>query len=159
MNRPKDRASAAGLLPRMEARPQVITRYFRNGVEYTPDAAEIAKYAEIDAAIEASKIARAAEQAEWKAKAPERRRVLVLHHANLRRAEKIKRTPAWADMDRIKAVYAEAQRVTSATGIPHTVDHDVPLRGVKVSGLHIHQNLRVITAAENSRKRNKYEPC
>src|SRR4051812_23086948 len=57
------------------------------------------------------------------------RATLVRHHANKRRAAKLQRTPSWADQDAIKALHAEADRLTRATGVPHDVDHILPLQG------------------------------
>ena len=74
-----------------------------------------------------------------------------------RRAQKQQRYPAWACRSAITAVYREAARVTAATGVPHEVDHVIPLRGKLVSGLHVAGNLRIITRTENARKRNKFE--
>jgi len=68
------------------------------------------------------------------------------------------RTPAWADRKAIAAVYKAARQLTKATGIKYAVDHIIPLRGSKVSGLHVHNNLQVITASANSAKHNKYQP-
>lgn len=65
--------------------------------------------------------------------------------------------PIWADVEKIKAVYAEAARLTAQTGIQHHVDHEIPLRGVLVSGLHVETNLRAIPAVDNMRKHNKFE--
>ena len=76
-----------------------------------------------------------------------------------RRASVRVQTPAWADKERISEVYALAVKLTEQSGLPHHVDHEIPLRGRRVSGLHVHDNLRVITATENLRKRNKFEPC
>ncbi|WP_202844819.1 hypothetical protein [Luteimonas saliphila] len=73
-----------------------------------------------------------------------------LHHARLREA-----MPPWADVAAIQAIYAEARRLTSETGIPHEVDHIEPLLGKNFSGLHWDGNLRVITRAENRRKGNR----
>ena len=76
-----------------------------------------------------------------------------------RKAAKLKRTPAWltaADYDRIAAMYTEAARLTRETGVVHHVDHYVPLQGKAVSGLHVPDNLQVITASENLKKHSKW---
>jgi hypothetical protein len=90
---------------------------------------------------------------------PEHRRGIVRFHAAKRRAAKLRRTPGWADMDAIKAIYQRARALTVRTGVEHHVDHDLPLQGRLVSGLHVHQNLQIITGRENSRKRNRFDPC
>lgn len=65
-------------------------------------------------------------------------------------------TPTWADRELIKELYALAQKLTEQTGIPHEVDHVIPLQGKNVSGLHVETNLQVITAKDNRRKSNKF---
>jgi hypothetical protein len=85
------------------------------------------------------------------------RPALVRFHANKRRAAKLKRTPSWADLEAMRGIYAEAARLTRDTGIPHAVDHIYPLQGKLVSGLHVSGNLQILTASENSRKRNHFE--
>lgn len=74
-----------------------------------------------------------------------------------RRAHEIKATPPWANIDAIKAIYLEAARLTRVTGVPHHVDHIVPLRGKNVCGLHVEGNLQILTAKENVSKSNKFE--
>lgn len=63
--------------------------------------------------------------------------------------------PSWADVAAIQAIYAEAQRLTTETGVPHEVDHVVPLLGRGVTGLHWEGNMRVVTRTENRRKSNR----
>jgi hypothetical protein len=78
------------------------------------------------------------------------------HEAN-RRAAQLQRTPPWADMEAIRAVYARAREISVATGVEHHVDHEIPLQGRLVSGLHVPNNLQVITGLENIKKRNRFE--
>jgi len=51
-----------------------------------------------------------------------------------------------------------AQRLTRTTGVPHEVDHEVPLLGKAVCGLHWEGNLRVVARSENRRKGNSHRP-
>lgn len=73
------------------------------------------------------------------------------------RAKMLKRMPPWVNKADLRPFYAEARRLSRATGIPHHVDHIIPLQGDQVSGLHVPQNLQVIPGSENSKKRNRYE--
>lgn len=67
-------------------------------------------------------------------------------------------TVPWADFVEIRKVYAEADRLTLATGVKHNVDHIIPLRHPRVSGLHVHFNLRAIPAGPNMSKGNDWCP-
>lgn len=69
-----------------------------------------------------------------------------------RRAAIARATPKWADHAKIDALYDEADAKTAETGIVHHVDHFYPVQGRRVCGLHVHTNLRVITAGENLSK-------
>jgi len=75
-----------------------------------------------------------------------------------RRNDKRMRTPSYADIDAIRIKYRMAAIMTKITGTVYHVDHHHPLSGVKISGLHIESNLKVITAHENHVKRNKFIP-
>lgn len=79
------------------------------------------------------------------------------HNTARRRAALIQRTPAWADLPKIAEFYREAVRLTLETGVPHHVDHIIPLQGKNVCGLHVHTNLRVIPAKQNIAKGNRFE--
>lgn len=63
-------------------------------------------------------------------------------------------TPKWVNYKAIESIYVECANTTKSTGIPHHVDHIVPLRGKTVCGLHVEYNLRIITATENMEKGN-----
>lgn len=84
--------------------------------------------------------------------------VQALADSAARRAGLDMATPKWADRKAIKAVYDEALRLTKITGVRHEVDHIVPLKGERVSGLHVHWNLRAIPHHENRKKSNRFRP-
>jgi formate-dependent nitrite reductase cytochrome c552 subunit len=71
-------------------------------------------------------------------------------------AGKDKRTPPWADHAAIDAIYSRCREVSAETGVEHHVDHEIPLHGRRVSGLHVPANLRVIPAVDNKKKSNSF---
>ena len=79
-------------------------------------------------------------------------------HSKKRHAAKLQAIPKWFDEAKVLAIYARAAEKTKATGIPHHVDHIVPLQSPLVSGLHWHKNLRVLTAKKNAVKGNRQWP-
>jgi hypothetical protein len=54
----------------------------------------------------------------------------------------------------IAAFYVRAAEMSRASGIPHEVDHIIPLRGRAVSGLHVHTNLQILSRTQNRAKQN-----
>lgn len=66
------------------------------------------------------------------------------------------RTPRWAQLNKIKEFYKLARHLTESTGIRHSVDHIIPLRGKNVCGLHVETNLQILTLSENTRKHNRF---
>lgn len=77
-------------------------------------------------------------------------KALYLHHSRKRNKLIKERTPQWADLNAIMGVYK---------GRPDSyhVDHEIPLQGDTVSGLHVENNLRYIPATENLSKGKHYE--
>ena len=65
--------------------------------------------------------------------------------------------PLWADKNKIKELYKLAQIKTKETGFSWHVYHIIPLQGELVSGLHVSNNLQVISGIDNIKKHNKYE--
>jgi len=76
--------------------------------------------------------------------------------SNIRRRRHRQATPAWADSFLIKEVYHLAQIRTKITGIQWHVDHIIPLKHKLVCGLHVPENLQVITERENLIKNNSW---
>lgn len=74
-----------------------------------------------------------------------------------RRAQQHLAVPPWADLAKIRAIYAEAKQRNDAGEQVH-VDHIVPLKHPRVSGLHVEANLAIIPALDNWSKNNRHWP-
>ena len=117
--------------------------YYEKNSEHT--AAFLVKYYEINR----EKILQKAR--EYRANNKEKLAVSDLANARRRQADKAKRTPPWYNHAEAKAYYADAKKV----GL--VVDHIIPLRGKRVSGLHWAHNLQLLTFEENAAKSNKFD--
>lgn len=78
----------------------------------------------------------------------------TINSAN-RRALKKHASPSWANQQKIAEFYELASFLAEITGVKFHVDHVVPLRGNTVCGLHVENNLQVLTWKENLEKGNK----
>jgi hypothetical protein len=75
---------------------------------------------------------------------------------SFRRAMKMQRIPAWADKKDILKFYELARKKTQETNIQYHVDHIIPLQGKNVCGLHVENNLQILSAQDNLIKGNRY---
>lgn len=108
------------------------------------------------ASYQRNREAHLAKNALWR----ERNSAAIAAHSAKRRSAKAERTPPWLSVEQHEEIlkfYVDALEISTVSGIPHHVDHIVPLRGKTVSGLHVPWNMQIITATENLKKNNKYE--
>lgn len=93
----------------------------------------------------------------WTKSNPHRHRDNMRVSQAKRRACRYSATPLWANHTAICSIYAEARRLSEETGIPHEVDHIIPLQGKLASGLHCESNLQILTMNANRSKSNNFE--
>lgn len=74
-----------------------------------------------------------------------------------RRKKRDKSIPPWANKEEIKKIYLTARMMTISTGIKHEVDHIIPSNHPLVCGLHVENNLQILTEAENIYKSNTFD--
>ena len=84
----------------------------------------------------------------WRKRNPGKARAIKVR----RELAKIQRTPGWACGDTIALYYETRKALSDATGIVYHVDHIYPLRGATVSGLHVPDNLQIISKKANLSK-------
>lgn len=89
---------------------------------------------------------------DYRQKNIEKARLWQRQHQAKRRSARV----SWANDEAIKAIYKLAKSMSESTGIPHEVDHIIPIRGRVVCGLHVENNLQVIKKVDNMRKGNRW---
>lgn len=98
----------------------------------------------------------------WKENFPERRKEsseryrrnnseYYAEYAARRRFSKEKATPPWADLKKIQEIYKKAKDSKLE------VDHIIPLKHHLVCGLHVPDNLQLLSREENAMKNNKFD--
>jgi hypothetical protein len=96
-------------------------------------------------------------QRTWAEKHPKREKAINAAKSAKRRARELQATPPWVDYKEILDIYEEAQRLSRKTGVERHVDHIIPLAGKNVCGLHVAENLQILTVDENRLKWNHHE--
>ena len=82
----------------------------------------------------------------------------ALAAAKKRKATKLKATASWTDYKAVKRFYEESSVLTIETGVQHHVDHIIPFVNSQVCGLHVENNLQILTGEDNLRKHNSFIP-
>ena len=93
-------------------------------------------------------------KSEWAKNNPEKVRSI----RSKRRALELMATPRWVNHADIERVYKDAVDLQRLHGEKYHVDHIVPLNGKTVCGLHVAWNLQVLTAEQNLKKGNRFNP-
>lgn len=90
---------------------------------------------------------------QWKKDNPCR----VLANNAKRRVQKRQAIPLWAEWNEINTTYKKCQNLTERTNIKHQVDHIIPLNSKLVCGLHCKDNLQILTAVDNNKKKCNFQ--
>ncbi len=118
---------------------------------------------------ERNRLKKVADNRRWRLENPEKWREICRRYAVVARTKSLDRrrrrmaaevlaTPAWSDAEAVAAIYQAAIDRSVETGVPHEVDHIVPMISDIVCGLHCEANLRVTTRYENRSKANRHWP-
>lgn len=65
-------------------------------------------------------------------------------------------TPSWSDQEAIRQAREECERMGASMRMEFVLDHSVPLRGRTVCGLHVPENLEIVSENFNKLKGNKF---
>jgi hypothetical protein len=78
------------------------------------------------------------------------------YYTSKRRKQIIKATPLWANQKETKNIYIKSAMLQDRDGCEYHVDHIIPLLHNIVCGLHVIDNLQIITKEENLKKGNRF---
>jgi hypothetical protein len=100
------------------------------------------------------RLKRLKQTSQWFKQNPHKR----LAYDKLKQAKRKQRFVLWADQQKIEVFYKEAKRLSQQTGVKHHVDHIYPMISCFMCGLHVENNLQILTAMENTSKGNRTWP-
>ena len=85
---------------------------------------------------------------------------LQKNDSNAKRKKVLKRASVATEKGKveIKKIQLRTQLFTLTTGIPHELDHIIPLMHPLVSGLHVPANLQILTREQNKAKGTRFVP-
>lgn len=90
----------------------------------------------------------AGETPPWIANSPRRRYIAAV----------VLSAPPWVDREALRRLQYRAQRLSEMSGVPHELDHIVPLNHPLVCGLTVPWNLQILPARTNGAKSNTFAP-
>lgn len=86
-----------------------------------------------------------------------RHREMYITKGRVREGLERRATPGWADKKAMAETYRIAAWFSRVIGVQCHVDHEIPLNGKNVCGLHVETNLQILRASENGAKGNRVE--
>lgn len=87
---------------------------------------------------------------------------IYVHRLAWQRALTYKAIPKWSRLrknrGKILATYIKAQTLNLTSRTKYEVDHEIPLYHQLICGLHVHENLQILSHAKNQSKSNFFVP-
>lgn len=83
-----------------------------------------------------------------------------IEEQRLRRSRVKMATPSWLskkDFEQMNQLYKIARSLTKVSGVDYTVDHIIPIKNKVVCGLHVPNNLQILTRSQNCAKAQKLQ--
>jgi hypothetical protein len=106
----------------------------------------------VDKYYQSHKEVKLAKTKEWRKK----NKPLLQFYNSTRRSQIKKAFVSWADVQQMVEIYKSSIQLSEQTGIPHQVDHIIPLQHDLVCGLHWEGNLQILSTRENQIKSNRF---
>lgn len=79
-------------------------------------------------------------------------------NSSARRALQRNAVPSWVDSRAVQLIYSKAIEMSGLLNVRLTVDHVVPIKSPYVCGLHVQDNLQLLSFSDNAAKGNRFWP-